>query len=273
MKSLRLTDHQKNMYDKLESLITNGNGRMRGEAFITNLATGKTIFRTNKIILPGSILTATNLFDVESPVITPSYNTALKLDNSVTTSVPEAPTKVLLFAVGVDGCGSESSQVYDVDYTKWISPESLVPFRYQPVTNDLSDSMRQIYYGRKTIPETGFVAYYFKKFDQDPKFTIQYVDGTPVDNNIYSSSNNTEVESFVELVFTVTKDDCRDFFIETTGITTANISSISLLSAWAKEVEGQIYYQDIRPITKLNIPKEPLQDLSKGINIVYHIYF
>ena len=271
-KILNITDQAK-LIDKLQESILNTNGRMRGEVILTNPATGKTIFKTNKIILPGSILTATSLFDVESPVITPSYNTSLGLDNSVSTSIPEAPSKVYLFAVGTDGCGSESSQVYDVDYTKWISPESLVPFRYQPVTNDLSEDMRNIYFGRKSLPEAGFIAYYFKKFDQDPVFTIQYVDGTPVDNNIYTSSNDTEVESFVELVFSITKEDCRDYFIETTGITTANISSISLLSAWAKDIDGYTYYQDIRPITKFNMPKEPLQDLSKGLNVVYHIYF
>lgn len=267
-KTLRVADRA-----KFKESYKKNNGRMKGEAFITNPATGEVIFKTNKIIIPGSILTATKLFDVESPVITPSYNTALELDNTVTTTTPEAPEKVLLFAVGTDGCGSESSQVYDVDYTKWISPESLVPFRYQAASNDLSASMRQIYFGRKTIADAGFIAYYFKKFDQDPILTEQYVDGTPIDNNIYTSSNSSEAEVFVELVFSITKEDCRDFFIETTGISTANISSISLLSAWGKEINGNIYYQDIRPITKLNIPKEPLQDLSKGLNIVYHIYF
>ena len=271
-KSIRLADQTK-LLDKFQKSILENNGRMRGEVLLTNPATGKAIFKKNKIILPGSILAATSLFDVESPVITPSYNTALGLDNSVSTSQPEAPVKVCLFAVGTDGCGSESSQVYDVDYTKWIKPEALVPFRYQAITNDLSDSARQIYYGRKTIAESGFIAYYMKAFDQNPIFTIQYVDGTPVDNNIYTSSNDTEVEAYVEVVFSITKEDCRDFFIETTGITTANISSISLLSAWSKEVDGYKYYQDIRPVTKLNIPKEPLEDLSKGLNIVYHIYF
>lgn len=268
-KIIRLSEMTKS-YDILKKMNT---GRMRGEALITNPATGKTVFRKNKIILPGSILTATKLFDVSSPVTTPSYNTALELDNTLSTTDPETDPKVFLFAVGIDGCGSESSQVYDVDYSKWIAPESLVPFRYQPITNDLSDSMRETYFGRKTFMDLGYIAYYFKKFDQDPVFNIQYVDGTPVDNNIYTSSNDNEVEAYVELIFSVSKEDCRDFFMETTGITTANISSISLLSAWAKEINGQIYYQDIRPITKLNIPKEPLQDLSKGLNIVYHIYF
>lgn len=269
-KTLVLGDRVKQRFKDSYKL---NDGRMKGEAIITNPATGEVIFKSNKIIIPGSILTATKLFDVESPVITPSYNTALGLDNSFNTLTPEKPEKVVLFAVGTDGCGSESSQVYDVDYTKWISPESLVPFRYLPATNDLSSAMRSTYFGRKTLTESGFVAYYFKAFDQDPILVEQYVDGTPIDDNIYTSSNDTEAEVYVELVFSITKEDCRDFFIETTGISTAHISSISLLSAWAKEVDGNIYYQDIRPITKLNIPKEPLQDLSKGLNIAYHVYF
>ena len=71
----------------------------------------------------------------------------------------------------------------------------------------------------------------------------------------------------------VTKEDCRDFFVATTGINDARVNTISLLTAWSKEIGGVKYYQDIRPLTKLNFPNEPLIDLTKGLDIIYHIYY
>ena len=43
--------------------------------------------------------------------------------------------------------------------------------------------------------------------------------------------------------------------------------------AWKYEFEGNTYYQDIRPVTRLNFPNESLIDLRKSISIAYSIYF
>ena len=71
----------------------------------------------------------------------------------------------------------------------------------------------------------------------------------------------------------ITKDDFRDYFIATTGINDARINSISLLTAWYKDIDTYRYYQDIRPLTRLNIPNESLIDLRKGIDIDYSLFF
>ena len=70
----------------------------------------------------------------------------------------------------------------------------------------------------------------------------------------------------------VTKEDIRDYFIATTGIDSAKINSVSLCYCWPKEVNGALYFNDIRPLTKLNIPNEPMIDITKGIDIIYHIH-
>lgn len=238
--------------------------------------TDELVFRgSNKVIVGGSAFTAAKHFNLKPRVFTPSYNTVLGLENSVNEPYDEPGIRkeeqVFLFAVGTDGCGDENSQVFKVDYTKWIAPESLVPFRYQLEKNDISGYMRDKYFGRKVIGDR--IAYYFKAFETKPEFKQQYVDGTPIDENVYTIERIEEVESFVELNLKVTKDDCRDFFMATTGINDARINSISLLTAWAKEIDGQIYYQDIRPLTKLHFPNEVLIDTSKGLDIIYHIYY
>lgn len=238
--------------------------------------TNELVFRgSNKVIVGGSAFTAAKHFNIKPKSFTPSYNTVLGLENSVNEPYNELGIRkeeqVYLFAVGIDGCGDENSQVYNVDYTKWIAPENLVPFRYQLDKNDIGGYMRDKYFGRKVIGDR--IAYYFKAFETEPVFKQQYTDGTPIDENIYLSNRTEEVESFVELNLKITKEDCRDFFMATTGINDARINSISLLTAWAKEIDGQTYYQDIRPLTKLHFPNEALIDTSKGLDIIYHIYY
>ena len=108
---------------------------------IKNLETGEIIFKglKNKVILPGSGLIARKLFDISSDEVTPSYNEAFGSDmyTPEVDTIPDLPEttatkenhKVLLFCCGIDGCGSQNSEVYPVDYKKWIAPDDMIPFR------------------------------------------------------------------------------------------------------------------------------------------------
>jgi len=262
----------KDKFDQLDShKIYTGNGIQRTDIFIKDPITGETLQRvSNKVIVAGSAFTACKHFDIAPSIALPNYNTALSLDQSVA-SAPETISKVCLFGVGIDGCGAESSQVYDVKYSKWTPADMLVPFKYVNDTADLSAAERSLYFGRKIV--TGKVAYYFKAFEAEPVMHQQYIDGTPIDANLYNSSNTTEVETYVELRLKITNTDCRDFFKATTGINTAKVNTITLLDAWAKTIDGKVYYQDIQPLTKLNIQNESLFDETKGLDIFYHIYY
>lgn len=234
--------------------------------------TDELVFRgSNKVPIAGAGFTARSHFDLPNVEITPSYNEVLDLENSVFEDAPAGMEKAYLFAVGIDGCGPENSQVFPVDYKTWISPESLVPFRYPLLTNDITGALRDSYFGRKLTADRA--AYYFKAFESKPTLTQQYVDGTPVDKNIYTSTKSDAAETYVEIMLKVTKEDCREFFLATTGINDARINTISILTAWAKDFEGVKYYQNIRPLTKLNFPNEALIDATKGLDIIYHIYY
>lgn len=239
--------------------------------------TGEVLFDGhNKVIVAGSAFTAAKHFNITPHTSTPTYNEVLKLEKSDADMYNEPGIRreeiVCLFAVGIDGCGPEASQVYDVDYTKWIAPESLIPFKYQLETNDLPSYHRDKYFGRKKVGNR--IAYYFKAFENAPTFVQAFSDGTPIDENIYTSSRKDEVESYIEINLKITKQDCRDFFLSTVGINEARVNTISLLTAYPVEKEdGFVYYQNIRPLTKLNFPSEPLIDTSKGLDIIYHIYY
>ena len=262
---------------KHDNISITNNKLMRGHAKFYVRGTDVPIFEEdNKVIVPGSAFTVMKHFkDISIPVKTTSYNTALGLDNitSITNTEERLDSYVYLFAVGIGGCGPENSQKYDVDYTKWIDTSDLIPFKYQLTANDLADDMREKYFGRKSIPAADRIAYYFKAFDADPVFKQQYIDGTPIDDNIYISDNDMDVESFVEIKMSVDKRDCRDYFLATTGINDARVNTISLLTAVPKTIEGYTYYQNIRPLTKLNFNNISLIDETLSIDIIYQIFY
>lgn len=281
-----MTDKLMALYDGLDTVKDEVLHTFNTSIDIKNLETGEIIFKglKNKVIIPGSGLIARKLFDISSDEITKSYNEAFG-DAMYTPATDEYPTtidpltlatkddhKILLFCCGIDGCGTENSQVYPVDYRKWIAPEDLIPFRYQLGTNDITESLRETYFGRTEINNGEYLAYYFKRFEGSPVLVQQYIDGTPVDENVYTSAKLDSAETYVELNLKITKDDIRDYFVATVGIDEARINSISLLSAYPVEEDGFLYFKDIRPLTKLNIPNEQLIDVTKGIEIIYHIY-
>ena len=92
--------------------------------------------------------------------------------------------------------------------------------------------------------------------------------------NMFNSQNKTEAELYVETVLMITKYDCRDYFINTTGINTAVMNQFSLCRG-IKQVDsdGTVWYKDIHPVTQVNINAESLIDLQKGIEITYQTYY
>lgn len=277
------------LYDGLDATDKLNYSTFKTSVDVLNAETGEIIFKglKNKVIIPGSGLIARKLFDVTTEEITPSYNEVFG-ESMYTPATDEAPDsteletvatkdnhKVLLFCCGIDGCGTQNSQVYPVDYRKWIAPEDLVPFRCVPTDNDINDELRKSYFGRTEVEIKGnkYIAYYFKRFQSVPTLVQQFIDGTPVTKDIYDAESDTAAESYVEMNLKITTQDIRDFFAASTGMDDARINSISLCSAYpVTDVDGYTYFKDIRPVTKLNFPNEQFIDASKGIDIIYHIY-
>lgn len=258
--------------------IMNGTGSLRPRGVVSAYVAGTKIplfvKRDNKVICDGSMFTASKHFDILPPVNLPTYNLALNLENVESlTAQEQLDALVCLFCLGTSGCGPEQSQVYDVEYTRWIAPDDMVPIQYRLADNDLNDTEREKYFGRKVIPAMNRIAYYFKAFEMKPVFKAQYVDGTPIDESLYVADNPIDVEIFVELKLAITKKDCRDYFIAHSGINDAKVNTISLCTAYPKRYNGHVYYQGIRPLTRLNFSNESLIDLTKGIDIHYDLFY
>lgn len=250
-----------------------GMGPKKTKVIVKNLDTGNVQETHNKVLVAGAQWTASMHWGLDNIIQLPSYNQDLNLDEPADIASTDNVRKIRLFCCGTNGCGLEQSQIYDVDYTKRIQPQYMIPFRYQKVDNDLADSMRDTYFGRKTIDDQ-YYAYYFKKPNTDPQMYAQYIDGTPLDGNLYNSQNTMEAELYVETVLMITKDDFRDFFINTTGINTAKMNQFSLCQAWeVTDPDGHKWYKDITPVTQVNISTESLVDLTKGVEITYQTYY
>lgn len=229
----------------------------------------------NKVVVTGSGFTMMKHYNKNCPVVLPTYNNALRLDESVNEVYGEPGVRrseqICLFAVGIDGCGPEAHMVYPVTDKSWISPANLIPFRVQSAGDDLTPLERTKYFGRKTVGSD--IYYYFKAFDTDPDIVMRFVDGTPIDSNIFTSTNTLDIEKFVQLKLRVSIDDCREYFRLTTGMDTARINTVSLLTAYPTVKDGITYYQDIRPMTKLNFPNESLIQETKALDITYITYY
>lgn len=290
--------------------------RINSKVNIYNDVTGELIFEGhNKTVIAGSALTAMKLFNLDRNSLdaTPTYDTTMGLDNGANgTTYPtvvikdsngnvvgsiqdETQRKIIGFCVGQGGAGLDISDVFDVPYCSWITPDNLIPFRYPLQNADNVDET--MYKGRKALTladGSNRNAYYFKAFSNTPKLVQNYVStiGTFSDSVSASSvyinngASADKAQSYVELHLKITKDDCRDFFITHKGIENAKINQISLVSAWTKTVEvtkldslGNMktdsyeYFQDIRPFSIINLPNEIISNHEKSLSIVYSLFF
>lgn len=235
----------------------------------------------NKVLAAGSAYVASEHFDFGENIppypVTPSYNKALNLENSSPEgTTPSNSRKIYLFCIGTDGCGETSAQQYEVDYTKWLKPADMIPFRY--TASDLNLDERAKYFGKAQEVDsngalTGYSLYYFKAFETDPLWIQTRIDGSPLSPSMYDDDiTKTPVQSYVQLKLMVTPEDAREWF-KAKDIRNGYINTISLLQGWYTEIGGHRYYQDIHPVTKLNFPTEYLIDPTKGLDITYDIFY
>jgi len=230
----------------------------------------------NKAMLSASEFMALHLFRAEGDkFITPTYNSQLELDNIQSHTGEDLGLEytVFGFCMGTSGCNRGSRIKNEVSNKEWIAPDDMVPFRYQRAGDDLDDVMRGIYNGRKFFADRGYIAYYFKKFDSDPIVSKVYDDGTPWTSSVYDDQTTLGARVKVGLTATIDEEDGRDWFDNTSGINDAVFNTISLLIGWASEIDGYTYYQDVRPLTRLNFPDRVLSEIGASWTIKYDLYF
>ena len=282
---------------------------------IYNDDTGELIFEDlhNRTVIAGSALLAQKMCGLDPSFLnnTPTYNSTLGVDNDAPVgSFPtidivdsdgnvigsyrdETQRKIIGFMVGDNGCGADQSDIFDEHYASWIEPDHIVPFRYPLLSDDNVDE--DIYKLKKTIYIAGQerVAYYAKTFSNTPVGSQHYVSslGTYSESispsTVYTNKKNSnQAQTCVEYHLKITKDDCREYFTSHIGLSHANISQLSLLTGWTREititkpdVSGNTrtktieQFCDVRPMTVLNLSTESLNDPDKSLSIVYTLYW
>ena len=262
-------------------------GVKKTKIVIVDHETGKILGEgENKILVPGSQVTACKQFGIDQVVPFPTYNSELQLENSYPdwSMQPENEPITCLWCVGQSGFANTPGEIIAVDTKDRIAPTNdILPFRYVKNTEDLDYDQRQVYFGRKPL-SNGKVAYYFKKFDTEPMLHVRYLDGTEVGPNMWNVETPQDIEVFVEMRLSVSRLDFRDYFDQVLGWDKAYINTISLCTAWFRNnipesplsVEDSIYYnwyQDIIPFTKFNFKNNDLTELNKAVDFIYQIYY
>lgn len=242
----------------------------------------------NKVLVSGSQFNGMAVFGINADTVFESYNVAMGLDGSKPSGTTPANTPIVcLFCISDSGCGSTPKDVLVSDFTDRIKPapknpasvseftsDMIMPFRYVDANADLNADLRKYYFGRKAFSTLGKVGYYFKNFDTEPQVHVQYADGTPLRDSIYTTQSTQAIECFVEMRLRITRLDFRDYFEQVLGWDKARISSMSLCFAWYDASSGQYkIYQDITPYTLLNFSFIQLVDLDLAVDIEYQIYY
>ena len=258
-------------------------GPQRTKIVITDHNTGEVLYEgSNKILVPGSQDTACKQFGIQQIINFPTYNTDLGLDHSYPewSEEPKNTPITCLWCAGRDGFGTSPNEVFIVSNIDRINPTNdIVPFRYIDIDSDLDVDQRDVYFGKKTDPSAGKISYFFKKFDSEPQLHIVYTDGTEVTSDMWNIVTNQSVEIYVEMRLTVSRLDFRDYFEEVLGWDNADISTISLLTAWWDEFEEEEtgdtfkFYQDIIPFSKFNFRAEDLTDLTRALDFTYQVFY
>ena len=258
--------------------------RINSKIEFFNDATGEPIWEPlhNKTVIAGAALTLQKLFNLNSSCLnsTPTYNSILNLRTTGSDSQPsnESLRHIIGFCVGSGGAGLEVTDVFEVPYASWITPDNLVPFRY-PLTNATSDGVdRTIYKGalNKTVGGQSRTAYYFKTFSNTPTLVQNYVStlgtssGELNSSTVYDQTAQSDrAQSYVELSLKISEDDCREFYIAHSGLEQAKVNQISLVYGYVNN-DGE--FCDVRPFSICNFPTQILSDREMTVSIAYTLY-
>lgn len=202
-----------------------------------------------------------------------------------------------LVGVGITGTAENNVTVHKVGYRETDIEGTIktadgnvdaimIPFRY--TESELDPNERQMYFGKKLDTDTGKTAYYLKRFettpeikhiwrssDEQPGKKVNEVEAT--NNTIWDTSRDDALKSLVEIHFTISETDLKEWFTykmdqpEATRFNTIALFDGRYSELGKSEQEQFGDYCNVRLFSKLNIPTENLS-LSKDLEFVYRVY-
>ena len=226
---------------------------------------------TNTQVIAGGQLTAVRQFGLKELIKLPNYNVELGIEDDVSGDQNDT---CCLWLAGTSGCGTKQDDIYPVTFGSRIPPESVVPFQYRKLEDDLKDTDRDIYFGRKIDKEKNRVAYYYKAFNTNPQLKMQLADGTQIGSDIYNLATSVRAQCYVEVQLKITADDFRDWYLVNDTIGNCHINTLSLLTAHrVTRSDGFTYFENVKPLTQTNFSNDWYNDLTKSSLILYQIFY
>lgn len=278
MKNIKLND---NISVKDESSLDLPSFEMSEPTFRTKIIgkneLGEVLFEAeNNTVIGGALFVLEKVFGVSANLNVDYLNNFMGIATSGTAVTDKYPkdTVVCLFGVGTGGSGDSITSVKAVDF-KERNVNDMIPFRYTDVALPTAD--QQKYWFRRT-DTNGRTAHFLKTFETNPVIKALYKDaegdedGTEVSANVHTSTRTEPIETFVELVLKINKNDCREWFEFNGNIEQARINTIGLFTGIKSLVSTGVYdYKQVKLFAKLNINNEMLT-AAKDLTITYRIY-
>lgn len=203
---------------------------------------------------------------------------------------------VQLVGLGITGTAENNITVHKVGYretdiemvVKTADGEVdgiMLPFRY--TESELDPLERMKYFGKKLDPTTGKTGYYYKRYESWPDIkhiwrssdinSSKMKEVIATNDTVWDYSRDDALKSVMEIHFTVSQDDLKEFFnYKMDQPEACRFNTIALLTGRYSEV-GKLDtdqfgdYCNVRLFSKLNIPTEPMS-LEKDLEFIYRIY-
>jgi hypothetical protein len=178
------------------------------------------------------------------------------------------------FMVGDGGAREDNMTAIAPDYKRRTLFRP-IPFR---MSNDGTDIPAGRYFG-KAQTFTGassmepVTSYFVKKFDSPPPHIVHaWASDNPkelaiVDDSVFASTSSIPIESYVEINFSIDKDDGRGFFTSTQA--SPRVNEFGLVNGWYNSVQAE--YEAIRLFTHFTRPSIALSE-GDSIEAIYRLY-
>lgn len=177
------------------------------------------------------------------------------------------------FLIG-DGASKEDNVTAIAPNYKDRTLYRAIPFR---MSNEKTKVPEGKYFGKSvSAPNKDgerITSYYIKRFDDPAPHIIHcYVSDNPnelliVDDTVFFSTSSTPIESYIEINFSLTAEDCRSYFTKSNSI--PRINELGLVAGWYNSKKDD--FESLRMFTHFTRPSI-LLDENDTIDGIYRIY-
>lgn len=247
---------------------------------------GKVLFskRQNETVIGGAVTVLEKITGLQAAHKTTSINTLLGINDIVDIADSSAgPDDIIcLWGAGIGGSGDAMGSRLKVNFYEREIGQNGKTFQHIPlrvVTTPFSagDDDYSKYYMRGKRSD-GMYEYYCKAFETTPviktlwKDGEQGEDGTEIEDDIWNTTREDQIEVFLEMKLRITQRDFREYFENIGQLEQARINTLGIFTGRRTEVEaGRFDYTNVKLFSKITMDNESLQN-NKALSCVWKLF-